>query len=238
MARTNTGRCWTFLLTSAPEVQLMVASSTPAGTPVFRFHAVRSPTDRDDDLSVFFFLASAESAASSSGAGGSSAKRSLFVLDSLTGILAVAADVNLQDRVTRNKEPDVSSMSPTDQQLCNAIRNDMCDLGITIYYSRTDMKPKPPSESFVDFPKKPFGPAAQYERPDSLKEIELQIPSCTDWCFGPNRSGSATVSTMLRVFENRPKGTDLIDLSYRSANFKQFCPDLRMSYSLHQFKAL
>lgn len=95
--------CWTFLLTSAPEVQLMVASSTPAGTPVFRFHAVRSPTDRDDDLPVFFFVASAESAGSPSGAGGSSAKRSLFVLDSLTGILAVAADVNLQDRVTRNK---------------------------------------------------------------------------------------------------------------------------------------
>jgi hypothetical protein len=95
--------CWTFLLTSAPEVQLMVASSTPAGTPVFRFHAVRSPTDRDDDLSVFFFVGSTESAASPSGAGGSSAKRSLFVLDSLTGILAVAADVNLHDRVTRNK---------------------------------------------------------------------------------------------------------------------------------------
>lgn len=94
---------WTFLLTSAPEVQLMVASSTPAGTPVFRFHAVRSPTDRDDDLSVFFFVGSTESADSPSGAGGSSAKRSWFVLDSLTGILAVAADVNLQDRVTRNK---------------------------------------------------------------------------------------------------------------------------------------
>jgi hypothetical protein len=99
--------CWTFLLTSAPDVQLMVASSTPAGTPVFRFHAVHSPTDRDDDLPVFFFVGSpssaSESAGSSSGGSSSTSKRSFFVLDNLTGILAVAPDVLLQERVTRNK---------------------------------------------------------------------------------------------------------------------------------------
>jgi hypothetical protein len=98
--------CWTFLLTSTPEVQLMVASSTPSGTPVFRFHAVRSPTDRDDDLPVFFFVGSSSSTSESAGSssdGSSSTKRSLFVLDSFTGILVIAPDVLLQDRVTRNK---------------------------------------------------------------------------------------------------------------------------------------
>ncbi|XP_046644788.1 proto-oncogene tyrosine-protein kinase receptor Ret-like [Daphnia pulicaria] len=198
----NLPGCWTFLLTSAPEVQLMVASSTPAGTPVFRFHAVRSPTDRDDDLSVFFFVGSTESAASPSGAGGSSAKRSLFVLDSLTGILAVAADVNLHDRVTRNKETFRFEVGVRNANISTSA-DEIDHLGVIL-----TIIAKPPD----------------CRRPNK------------DWCFGPNRSGSATVSTMLRVFENRPKGTDLIDLSYRSANFKQFCPDLRMSYSLHQFK--
>lgn len=36
----------------------------------------------------------------------------------------------------------------------------------------------------------------------------------------------------MQIYENRPAGTLLTDLSYRSANFKQFCPDLQISYSL------
>ena len=80
-----------------PEVQLMVASTTPAGTPVFRFHAIRSPTDRDGDLPVFFIISSGESVGPSGG------KRSLFVLDVFTGVLSVDPDVLLQERVTRNK---------------------------------------------------------------------------------------------------------------------------------------
>lgn len=80
-----------------PKVQLMVASSTPAGTPVFRFHAVRSPTDQDGDLPFFYIVPSTNEAAGPSG------KRFLFVLDAFTGVLSVDPNVLLQERVTRNK---------------------------------------------------------------------------------------------------------------------------------------
>lgn len=104
--------CWTFLLTM-PEVQLMVASSTPAGQPIFRFHAIRSPNDRDDDLPEFFFiLPTTESAGS--------VKRSHFVLDGLTGILSVAHDISLQEIVTRNKG------IYTNPYLFNRPRNRIC----------------------------------------------------------------------------------------------------------------
>lgn len=76
----------------------MVASSTPAGQPVFRFHAVRSPNDQVDDLPEFFFIEQATESA-----GLTSGKRSYFVLDALTGILSVAPDVFIQQTVTRNK---------------------------------------------------------------------------------------------------------------------------------------
>lgn len=196
--------CWTFLLTTASELQLMVASSTPAGTPVFRFHAVRSPTDQDDDLPVFHFIIPPSSA--SAGFLPDGDKRSMFVLDAFTGILRVAPDVLLQERVTRNKETIRFDVGVRNANISTSPDADQTDhLGVILI-----IVAKPPD----------------CRRPNK------------DWCFGPNRGGSSSVLTTLRVFENRPKATVLTDLSYRTANFKQFCPDLQLSYSLHLFKGI
>lgn len=61
-----------------------------------------------------------------------------------------------------------------------------------------------------------------------------------DWCFGPAGNGNkmpTSLQSTIKLYENRPIDSELLDLSYRSANFKQFCPLLNLSYSLQQDSA-
>lgn len=58
-----------------------------------------------------------------------------------------------------------------------------------------------------------------------------------DWCFGPVGNGNRITTSLqanVEMYENRAPGSELIDTSYRSANFKHFCPELTLSYSLQQ----